>query len=106
MTMNRCVKLSEGDTARVLKENLPFADLIIVDGGKGHIEAVREVVEDEFGLEIPVAGLAKDDKHRTSQLLFGNPLQTSRLDALVKNFIYCKGYRMKYTVLRLLSIGK
>ncbi len=62
--------------SRVLKERLPLADLIIVDGGKGHIEAVRDVLENELGLEIPLAGLAKDDKHRTSQLLFGNPLTT------------------------------
>lgn len=61
--------------ARVLRENLPFPDLIIVDGGKGHIEAVREVIEDEYGMEIPVAGLAKDDKHKTSVLLYGNPLE-------------------------------
>lgn len=59
---------------RVLKERLPLADLIIVDGGKGHIEAVRDVLENELGLEVPIAGLAKDEKHRTSQLLFGNPL--------------------------------
>lgn len=61
--------------ARVLRENLPLPDLIIVDGGKGHIEAVREVIEDEYGMDIPIAGLAKDDKHKTSQLLYGNPLQ-------------------------------
>jgi len=60
---------------RVLKEGLPLADLIIVDGGKGHIEAVRDVLENELGLEVPIAGLAKDEKHRTSQLLFGDPLK-------------------------------
>jgi excinuclease ABC subunit C len=60
--------------SRVLKEELPLADLIIVDGGKGHIEAVRDVLENELGLEVPIAGLAKDEKHRTSQLLFGDPL--------------------------------
>jgi len=59
---------------RVLKEGLPLADLIIVDGGKGHIEAVRDVLENELGLEVPIAGLAKDEKHRTSQLLYGDPL--------------------------------
>lgn len=72
--------------ARVLRENLPLPDLIIVDGGKGHIEAVREVVEDEYGLEIPVAGLAKDDKHRTSQLLYGNPLQIIPLGRTSQEF--------------------
>jgi excinuclease ABC subunit C len=60
---------------RVLQENLPLPDLIIIDGGKGHIESVRDVLENELGLDIPLAGLAKDDKHRTSQLLFGNPLE-------------------------------
>lgn len=61
--------------SRVLKENLPLPDLIIIDGGKGHVEAVRDVLENELGLDIPLAGLVKDEKHRTSQLLFGNPLE-------------------------------
>lgn len=61
--------------ARVLKEGLPLPDLIIIDGGKGHVEAVREVLEHELGLDIPLSGLVKDEKHRTSQLLFGNPLE-------------------------------
>lgn len=60
--------------SRVLKEGLPLPDLIIVDGGKGHMAAVRDVLENELGLDIPMAGLAKDDKHRTSELLMGeNP---------------------------------
>lgn len=58
---------------RALKENLEFPDLIIVDGGKGHISAVVDVLENELGLFIPVCGLAKDEKHRTSQLLIGDP---------------------------------
>ncbi|MDP4105345.1 MAG: excinuclease ABC subunit UvrC [Bacillota bacterium] len=61
--------------SRALKDNLPLPDLIIIDGGKGHIEAVRDVLENELGLDIPLSGLAKDDKHRTSQLLYGNPLE-------------------------------
>lgn len=60
---------------RVLKEGLPLADFIIIDGGKGHVEAVRDVLENELNLDIPIAGLVKDEKHRTSQLLFGNPLE-------------------------------
>ncbi len=72
--------------ARVLRENLPFPDLIIVDGGKGHIEAVREVIEDEYGMEIPVAGLAKDDKHKTSVLLYGNPLEVVPLGRTSQEF--------------------
>lgn len=58
---------------RVLKDNLPLPDLIVIDGGKGHMEAAREILEDELGLSIPIAGLAKDDKHQTAQLLYGNP---------------------------------
>lgn len=58
---------------RVLKENLPLPDLVLIDGGKGQIEAAREVIEDELNLSLPIAGLAKDDKHQTSQLLYGSP---------------------------------
>lgn len=61
--------------SRALKEGLPLPDLVIIDGGKGHIESARDVLENELGLDIPLAGLAKDDKHKTSQLLYGNPLQ-------------------------------
>ncbi|HYK72635.1 MAG TPA: excinuclease ABC subunit C, partial [Pseudoneobacillus sp.] len=71
---------------RVLQENLPLPDLIIVDGGKGHIEAVRDILENELGLDIPLAGLAKDDKHRTSQLLFGNPLEMIPLGRTSQEF--------------------
>jgi excinuclease ABC subunit C len=55
---------------RVLREQQPLPDLIIVDGGKGHIHAAMEVLEDELNLNIPVCGLAKDDRHRTHQLFF------------------------------------
>ncbi len=58
---------------RMLEEKSPLPDLIITDGGKGQMEVVRQVVEDELGLKIPIAGLAKNDKHRTSELLFGFP---------------------------------
>lgn len=58
---------------RVLNEDLPLPDLILIDGGKGHMEVAREVIEDELNLSIPIAGLAKDDKHQTSELLYGNP---------------------------------
>jgi excinuclease ABC subunit C len=60
---------------RVLKEQLPLPDLILIDGGKGQVEAAKDVLENELNLSIPVAGLAKDEKHRTSELLFGDPLQ-------------------------------
>lgn len=58
---------------RVLKENLPQPDLIIVDGGKGQISATIDVLENELGLFIPVGGLVKDAKHRTAQLMVGDP---------------------------------
>ncbi len=64
---------------RVLKENLPLPDLIVIDGGKGQMEVAREVIEDELGLYIPIAGLVKDDRHRTSQLLFGDPIEPVEL---------------------------
>ncbi len=60
---------------RVLKENLPLPDLIIIDGGKGQIQAAKDVLENELGIEIPVAGLVKDEKHNTANLLFGDPLE-------------------------------
>jgi len=59
--------------SRVLREGLALPDLIIIDGGKGQMEVARSVIEDELGLSIPIAGLAKDDKHNTSQLLYGEP---------------------------------
>ncbi|WP_078497952.1 excinuclease ABC subunit UvrC [Paenibacillus selenitireducens] len=58
---------------RVLKENLPMPDLVVVDGGKGQISAAVDVLENELGLYIPVCGLVKDDKHRTAQLMVGDP---------------------------------
>lgn len=61
--------------SRMLEEGISLPDLIITDGGKGQMEVVREVIYDELGLEIPIAGLAKDDKHRTNELLFGFPPQ-------------------------------
>ena len=59
--------------SRMMEEGSPLPDLIITDGGKGQMEVVREVVEDELHLHIPIAGLAKDDRHRTNELLFGFP---------------------------------
>ena len=61
---------------RAIEEGSTLPDLIITDGGKGQMEVVRQVVEDELHLNIPIAGLAKDNRHRTSELLFGFPPQT------------------------------
>ena len=71
---------------RVLKENLPLPDLIIIDGGKGQVQAAKDVLENELGLEIPVAGLVKDEKHDTSNLLFGDPLEIVPLERNSKEF--------------------
>ncbi len=65
--------------SRMKEEETPLPDLIITDGGKGQMEVVREVVEDELHLNIPIAGLAKDDRHRTNELLYGFPPQTVAL---------------------------
>ena len=62
--------------ARLQEEGQPLPDLIIADGGRGQMEVIRAVVEDELGLQIPIAGLAKDDRHRTRELLFGFPPQS------------------------------
>ena len=62
--------------SRMQEEGTPLPDLIITDGGKGQMEVVRAVIEDELHLQIPIAGLAKNDKHRTNELLYGLPPQT------------------------------
>ena len=66
--------------SRMIEEQTPLPDLIITDGGKGQMEAVRAVVQDELHLHIPIAGLAKDNHHRTNELLFGNPPVVVGLD--------------------------
>ena len=65
--------------SRMIEEETALPDLIITDGGKGQMEVVREVIEDELHLEIPIAGLAKNDRHRTNELLYGFPPQTITL---------------------------
>ena len=66
--------------SRMIEEQTSLPDLIITDGGKGQMEVVREVIADELHLDIPIAGLAKDDRHRTNELLYGFPPQTIGLD--------------------------
>ena len=58
---------------RLVEEGEPLPDLIVADGGKGQMEVIRQAVQDELGLDIPIAGLAKDDRHRTNELLYGFP---------------------------------
>ncbi|UYP08570.1 excinuclease ABC subunit UvrC [Priestia megaterium] len=72
--------------SRSLKEGLPLPDLIVVDGGKGHLAAVQDVLENELGLLVPTAGLVKDDKHRTSNLMIGEPPQIIPLERNSQEF--------------------
>lgn len=66
--------------SRVLKEGLPLPDLIIIDGGKGQVDAAKDVLENQLGLDLPIAGLAKNDKHKTSEMLFGPELEVVPLE--------------------------
>jgi excinuclease ABC subunit C len=61
---------------RLIEEESPLPDLIVADGGKGQMEVIREVIQDELKLDIPIAGLAKNDRHRTNELLYGFPPRT------------------------------
>ncbi|WP_226036487.1 excinuclease ABC subunit UvrC [Aquibacillus saliphilus] len=71
---------------RVLKEKAPLPDLIVIDGGKGQMNAALDVLENELGLDVPLCGLAKDDKHRTSELLYGSPPVVINLDRQSQEF--------------------
>ncbi|WP_416151427.1 excinuclease ABC subunit UvrC [Salipaludibacillus sp. HK11] len=71
---------------RLLKEELPLPDLIVIDGGKGQISATQSVLEDELNLTIPVCGLVKDEKHKTSQLMKGDPAQVIGLSKTSQEF--------------------
>lgn len=64
---------------RLMEEQQPLPDLIVADGGKGQMEVIREVIQDELNLDIPIAGLAKNDRHRTNELLYGFPPMTVAL---------------------------
>ena len=64
---------------RLIQEQLPLPDLIVADGGKGQMDVIREVIQDELHLDIPIAGLAKDNRHRTNELLYGFPPMSVQL---------------------------
>lgn len=72
---------------RLMEEAQPLPDLIIADGGVGHIETIRKVVEDELNLNIPIAGLAKNDKHRTRDLIFNNQVISMKTNDVCFNFL-------------------
>ena len=83
---------------RMIKENSPLPDLIITDGGKGHMEAVRSIIVDELNLSVPIAGLAKDNRHRTNELLFGFPPQV--IDLRTNSELFKILTQMQYEVHR------
>lgn len=72
--------------SRMMEEGTPLPDLIITDGGKGQMEVVRQVIQDELHIDIPIAGLAKDNRHRTNELLFGFPPLTVGLKTTSEAF--------------------
>ncbi|MHB9781981.1 excinuclease ABC subunit UvrC [Streptococcus sp. 10F2] len=72
--------------SRVIRENLPKPDLIIMDGGQGQVSVAKEVVHGELGLSIPIAGLKKNDRHQTHELLFGDPLEVVELGRQSQEF--------------------
>ena len=79
MITHPCKEVVRRRYSRMIEEETALPDLIITDGGKGQMDVVREVIVDELHLDIPIAGLAKDDRHRTNELLFGFPPQTIAL---------------------------
>lgn len=66
--------------ARVIREGLPLPDLILIDGGKGQVDVAKDVLENQLGIDIPVAGMAKNEKHKTNELLFGSDLAVVPLE--------------------------
>ena len=88
---------------RLIDEQQPLPDLIIADGGKGQMEVIREVIQDELKLDIPIAGLAKDDRHRTNELLYGFPPRVIGMKTDSELFRLFTQIKMKCTVLPLHS---
>ena len=72
--------------SRVMRDSLTPPDLIVIDGGQGQVNIAKQVIQDELGLDIPIAGLQKNDKHQTHELLFGDPLQVIELSRTSQEF--------------------
>lgn len=72
--------------SRVMRDDLTPPDLIVIDGGQGQVNIAKQVIQDELGLDIPIAGLQKNDKHQTHELLFGDPLQVIELSRTSQEF--------------------
>ena len=85
--------------SRVKRDGLTPPDLIIMDGGQGQVNVAKDVLRNELNLSIPVAGLQKNDKHQTNELLFGDPLQVIDLPRQSEEFSSFTVFRMKFTVL-------
>ena len=78
-------------------------DLIVIDGGQGQVNIAKQIIQDELGLDIPIAGLQKNDKHQTHELLFGDPLEVVELSRNSQEFSSYNVFRMRCTALPLLS---
>lgn len=72
--------------SRVMRDGLTPPDLIVIDGGQGQVNVAKQVIQEELGLDIPIAGLQKNDKHQTHELLFGDPLQVIELSRTSQEF--------------------
>ena len=72
--------------SRVMRDGLTPPDLIVIDGGQGQVNIAKQVIQEELGLDIPIAGLQKNDKHQTNELLFGDPLQVIELSRTSQEF--------------------
>lgn len=84
--------------SRVIREGLPLPDLILIDGGKGQVDVAKDVLENQLGIDIPIAGMAKNDKHKTNELLFGTDLAVIPLERNSPEFFLLQ--RIQYEVHR------
>lgn len=89
--------------SRVIRDGLTPPDLIVIDGGQGQVNVAKEVIQEQLGLDIPIAGLQKNDKHQTHELLFGDPLQVVELSRNSQEFSYSSVSKMRSTALQLPS---
>ena len=88
---------------RVQRDGLTPPDLIVIDGGQGQVNIAKQVIQEELGLDIPIAGLQKNDKHQTHELLFGDPLEVVELSRNSQEFSSSNASKMRCTALPLLS---
>lgn len=85
---------------RIIEEQGELPSLILADGGKGQMEAIRSIVEDELGVHIPIAGMVKDGRHRTSELIIGDSYETVGLKQNTPYSASLHKYRTRYTALQ------